>query len=322
MYFDFDDRHPDISGIGRAISWREGVLLSIILHLVAVVGILLMPRFFPPDFNRIREREAQLAAELEQAREKEKPPRFVFVQPRVDMRALRPPRRPELSDKDRQARAPRQAENPTNPLPLSRGNTSERVEQTESEAARGRGPEPDPSVGLQARAEPAPEPAAESPKLPEAPTRLQLPPSRPLSGGRLGGGSLGEALKNLQRYVERDQFENPQGGTNAFGPAIQFDTKGVEFGPWIRRFIAQVKRNWLIPNAAMMLKGHVVITFNVHKSGSISDLAVVQPSNVDAFNNAAYGALASSNPTVPLPPEYPADKAFFTVTFFYNEEPQ
>ena len=33
------------------------------------------------------------------------------------------------------------------------------------------------------------------------------------------------------------------------------------------------------------------------------------------------GALSSSNPTQPLPPEYPDSKAFFTVTFFYNETP-
>ncbi len=122
--------------------------------------------------------------------------------------------------------------------------------------------------------------------------------------------------------MQSDQFENPQGG-GAFGPAIQFDTKGVEFGPWIRRFIAQVKRNWLIPYAAMSMKGHVVITFNVHKDGTHHrSRRSSAPSPVDAFNNAAYGALASSNPTAPLPPEYPVDKAFFTVTFFYNEEPQ
>jgi TonB family protein len=128
-------------------------------------------------------------------------------------------------------------------------------------------------------------------------------------------------LRNLNRYVQRDQFENPQGGTGAFGPAIQFDTKGVEFGPWIRRFVAQVKGNWLIPLAAMTMKGHVVLTFNVHKNGFITDLAVVSPCPIEAFNTAAYGALAASNPTQPLPPEYPSDKAFFTVTFFYNESP-
>ena len=32
-------------------------------------------------------------------------------------------------------------------------------------------------------------------------------------------------------------------------------------------------------------------------------------------------ALLASNPTEPLPPEYPDDKAFFTVTFYYNESP-
>jgi hypothetical protein len=29
----------------------------------------------------------------------------------------------------------------------------------------------------------------------------------------------------------------------------------------------------------------------------------------------------ASNPTEPLPSEYPTEKAFFTVTFFYNERP-
>ena len=156
--------------------------------------------------------------------------------------------------------------------------------------------------------------------MPPAP---QSTPSQNGAGGRspTPGGSLGDALRNLQRYVQREQFDNPGGSGGQFGPAIQFDTKGVEFGPWIRRFIAQVKRNWFIPYAAMSMKGHVVITFNVHKDGSITDLTVVGPSPIDAFNNAAFGALSASNPTEPLPPEYPADKAFFTVTFFYNEMP-
>ena len=69
------------------------------------------------------------------------------------------------------------------------------------------------------------------------------------------------------------------------------------------------------------MSGHVVITFNVHKDGRITDLTIVGPSSVDAFNNAAFNALLQSNPTQPLPPEYPSDKAFFTVTFFYNESP-
>src|SRR5207248_9594402 len=148
-----------------------------------------------------------------------------------------------------------------------------------------------------------------------------VPPATNGANGRtaIPGGILGEALRSLQQSVRNEQFENQQGGGGQFGPEIQFDTKGVEFGPWIRRFVAQVKRNWYVPYITS--GGHVVITFNVHKDGTLTDLTVIGPCPIAAFNNAAFAALASSNPTQPLPAAYPADKAFFTVTFFYNETP-
>src|SRR5205085_9692038 len=101
MYFDFDDYRPDISPVGRAISWREGVLLSIIVHLVMVIVILSLPKLFPYDAAAAQARALALAEQ----REQQAPPRFVFVQPRVDLRALKPPDRGEASDQDRAARA-------------------------------------------------------------------------------------------------------------------------------------------------------------------------------------------------------------------------
>ena len=329
MYFEIDEGHPDITPVGSVMSWREGVLLSLVVHLVLVILALTAPQLFKVDMEAMRQRQEQ--AEL-QARNANERTQFVFVQPRLDLKAEKPPDRAELSDQDRKAASPKPTPAPKNALPFSQGNTRERVERSEEQLARGRGPAPDPLAGQQAQLPPQPDapppPPQEQLRVPEGQSPLQVPSTQPPSArsGALGrsatpGGSLGEALRNLQRYVQRDQFENAQGG-GAFGPAIQFDTKGVEFGPWIRRFVAQVKRNWLIPYAAMSMKGHVVVTFNVHKDGTITDLQVVGASPVGAFNNAAYGALASSNPTAPLPPEYPSDKAFFTVTFFYNEEPQ
>ncbi|HEX9093881.1 MAG TPA: TonB family protein, partial [Coriobacteriia bacterium] len=130
------------------------------------------------------------------------------------------------------------------------------------------------------------------------------------------------AIRNAQKYVQRDGFVNLQGGGDQdFAPAIQFDTKGVEFGPWLRRFIAQIRRNWFIPYAAMSMHGNVVLTFYVHKDGRITDVTVRRPSSIDAFTYSAYGAITASNPTTPLPPEYPDDRAFFTVTFYFNENP-
>ena len=53
-----------------------------------------------------------------------------------------------------------------------------------------------------------------------------------------------------------------------------------------------------------------------------ADVTVVRPSEIESFNTAAVNALLASSPTEPLPKEYPDDKAFFTVTFFFNESPE
>ena len=199
----------------------------------------------------------------------------------------------------------------TNPLPAARGNSTERAEATPEEKMRGDGPAPKPAP---------PAPAVETPTTSDPRTdpqmaMMQRPPVQPPAGG-----SLGEALKNLQKYVQNDSFNNQKGQAQEFGP-LQFDTKGVEFGPWIRRFISQVRRNWFVPMAAQTMRGRVVITFNVHRNGALTDVTVVRPSEIESFNVSAVNALLASNPTTALPPEYPDDKAFFTVTFYYNENP-
>ncbi len=322
MYFDFEDYHPDIQTVGRALTRLEVILLSIIFHLLMVIGILVAPKYFPALLV-----PAQVARPL--MVQPQDRTQFVFVQPRIERPTPRSPQRAEPSDRDRMAATPFKPPQPSNPLPYNRGNSPERVDTPAQrpEVARGQGPQPEPQQMARNQGQTPPQPDSTSPKLSESSSGLQLPSPRAATpnngaGGRSAapGGSLGDALRNLQRYVQNEQFEN-SGGGGQFGPEIQFDTKGVEFGPWIRRFIAQVKRNWFIPYAAMSMKGHVVITFNIHKDGAISDLSVVGPSAIDAFNNAAFGALSASNPTQPLPPEYPSDKAFFTVTFYYNETP-
>jgi TonB family protein len=106
-----------------------------------------------------------------------------------------------------------------------------------------------------------------------------------------------------------------------FGPEIQFDTRGVEFGPWIGRFMAQIKRNWFIPCAALTETGHTVITFNVQKDGNIADVTVQIPSRTRVFNENARVAILASSPTLPLPTDYPERQAFLTATFYYNELP-
>ena len=309
MYFDFDDRYSDVEPVGRAINLRDGVVVSVVVHAAIILFLIFAPEYLP---NFLPQPEPESVTVQQQP--KTEAPRFVFVQPKLDMPAPKPPERAEMSDLDRRARAVERAPAMENPLPYARGNSTERTEATPEERPRGKGPAEQPAPETPSSVETperALDPNAESRYAMQQPPRAQPPP----------GGKLGDALRNLQKYVDSESFDNQKGNSQEFGPAIQFDTKGVEFGPWIRRFVAQVKRNWFVPYAAMSLRGKVVITFFVHRNGTISDVTVIGPANVDSFNLAARNALLASSPTEPLPPEYPDDKAFFTVTFYFNETP-
>ena len=280
-------------------------MLAIAGHIV--IGLLLV---YAPEIPWFEPSEEELARrqELEQQAE---PQRMVFVQPLVDLPAPRPPERAPASDADRRAQSPLPPLESTNPAPRIDGNSPELSDSAPEE--RTAGPE-----ATTPPAPPQPE-ATEARLLPPAESGV---PAQPVERERTRpSGTLGEALRNLQRYVQNQRFDNPQGGQRDPGATIQFDTKGVEFGPWLRRFVAQVKRNWFVPQAAYSFRGHVVMQFNIWKDGHITDINIVQPSSIESFNVAAYNAIVSSNPVAPLPAEYPTEKAFFTVTFYYNEQP-
>ena len=305
IHFDFEDRYQDELVVVNAIGRLDRVFLSVVVHVLVLLAF-----FFGPQLLLLTRSQAELERErqarLEQQENENRT--FVFVQPRVDIPALKAPNRAELSDLDRKAQAKERAPEPKNPLPFSRGNSSERTESAENERARGEQTE---------QTQPKPE-AQIARALPPSDNGFRVPDS---TQHQRPAGSLGDALRNLQRYVQNQTFNNPQGGANDPGSEIQFDTKGVEFGPWLRRFVAQVRRNWFVPEAAMTFHGRVVLQFNIHKNGHITDVVVLQPSDIQSFTVAAYNAIKGSDPTEPLPPEYPDEKALFTVTFYYNEDP-
>jgi TonB family protein len=317
MYFNFEDSRPDTPHLERALTPLERGLLTLVAHLLVIITILVWPELpfvKAAEAARAKAAEEQRLVELERQRENA---RFVFVEPKLDLAAKTPPRRAELSDIDRRAATVERAPKPTNDMPFSRGNSPNRADTGMSPQ-----PEPAPRADAGAAVQPLPEPSPDALTIPD---RFEAATPEPASRAALRGpatGVLTEAIKNVRKYAQGETFSNPQGGgVPEIAPTIQFDTKGVEFGPWLRRFVAQVKRNWFIPMAAMSMRGHVVITFNIHRDGRITDVTIAKPSLVDAFTLAARNAILTSNPTVPLPPEYPDSKAFFTVTFYYNEQP-
>jgi TonB family protein len=291
MHLDLEDYRPDTPRVPQAISLREGVLASLLVHALLFIVYLLTPPPAPEQAAALTPRRDEPNVE------------FVHMVPRLE-RPATPRTTRELSDLDRRAATAQHPPDPANTTPFSVGETPEKVVGGKEEKPAG--------PVAPGTAPPSPTNNAATADLASkvAPTS-SVPAPQP-------GGALGNSLRNLSRFLQDQNFDNQQGGLADQLPDIQFDSKGVEFGPWLRRFVAQVKRNWFVPQAAMALSGKVVIQFYVLRNGTITDLKVVGPSQIEAYNISAFNALKRSNPTLPLPDEYPDDRAFFTVTFHYD----
>ena len=322
MYFDFDDHRPETPVIERPLTRIEQLLLTVIAYLLIVIAVILYPRL-----PFVKAAEAARLAKIEEQRKQQQEDlreqaRFVFVAPRVEVETKVPPKLAELSDRTRKAQSMERAPDPKNDVAFSRGNSAEKIV-TDSSRER---VQPSEAASAPAKADngntngaPANPNALSFPTAPQATIARNEPSRNPTLGGP-AGGILSDAIRNVQKYSQGETLQNVQ-GRGDFGPSIQFDTKGVEFGPWLRRFIAQIRRNWFVPYAAMSLRGHVVLSFKVHKDGSITDLQILKPSAIDAFTKSSFNAVKLSNPTVPLPLEFPDENAPFIVTFYFNETP-
>jgi len=135
IHFDIDSRYEDELVVGSAISRREGVIFSVVFHILLVLAIFLVPKL--PMFQVSPEELAQRRADFERKLREQADQRFVFVQPRIDMKALQPPERAPLSDVDRRAQTRETPPTASNPAPFVRGNSREQVEQQSNERAAG-----------------------------------------------------------------------------------------------------------------------------------------------------------------------------------------
>ena len=323
MYFDFEDYRPEIPTLDRSLTQLEIVLLTVVVHLLVIISILAWPHLaFVKAMYAAQEQRIEAQREKDQDNLRDRA-QFVFVAPKVEVRTQVPPKLAELSDRNRRATTMEKAPNPKNDVAFSRGNSGEKIV---SDAMKER-PQPSeqpsaPSKGENAADSGAPPADPNAFRLPSAPqgTIARNEPSKNPTLGGAASGVISDAIRNVQKYSQGESLQNVQ-GSGDIGPSIQFDTKGVDFGPWLRRFVAQIRRNWFVPYAAMSLRGHVVLSFKVHRDGSITELQVMQPSSIDAFTKSSFNAIKLSNPTVPLPLEFPDENAPFIVTFYFNETP-
>jgi TonB family protein len=112
--------------------------------------------------------------------------------------------------------------------------------------------------------------------------------------------------------------------TAAYGPLeVLTDTMGVDFSPYLRHVLDDVRKNWykLIPaqaRAPVMKKGKVTVEFAIVKDGKVSGMKLVSTSGDAALDWGAWGGIVASSPFPPLPSEFLGQYLALRFAFYYN----
>jgi TonB family protein len=111
-------------------------------------------------------------------------------------------------------------------------------------------------------------------------------------------------------------------GRQLGGLDILSDTRGVDFGPYLKDVIAVVRQNWyiLIPESAQVRKGKLAIEFAITKEGQVADMHLVASSGDIAMDRPAWGSITNSNPFPALPSEFTGQYLALRFRYYYNPD--
>ena len=216
IHFDFDDRYQDELVVGSAISRREGVVWSVVVH-AALVGVPLLSsklglfELSPEELEQQREQLLAAAAaetvrgssswsrasnscsdvraSVRSSRTRIGVPRRVNGHPCLRIRCRSPAGTPPSASKRRHR-------------PTAEGRRGRHRLRATARSPKSRSHETLPD---------------RRPLACRGPERARRPPMP---------GALGDAVKNLQRYTQNHTFNNPQGGTRFHGSQIPVRLQG------------------------------------------------------------------------------------------------
>ena len=301
---------------------RESVWISVILHLLIVIGIFFVqPKFFPDLFSS--------NDKVVPVQPDDKEVNFLAL-PKDSQHAEPPPKTNIISDKNRVAQA--------------RQPTIDRHTLEELQNARRQG-----APGPRAMQAPAPQQSAAAPP---AQGQQQAQPSKPPENSNSTAKleqpeqerqtnrnvftSAGSANSVIQQAARAAATGHGGGGDYGIGPLtpntnaqgavdILSDTLGVDFGPYLSRVLEEVRRNWynLIPEEArspLFKQGKLAIQFVIDKNGSVEGMKLIAPSGDIALDRAAWGGITASNPFPPLPKEFNGPYLALRFRFYYNPD--
>jgi TonB family protein len=135
--------------------------------------------------------------------------------------------------------------------------------------------------------------------------------------GMTAGSAIQQASQAAAAHASADRGRLTPGAVD-----ILSDTEGVDFGPYLRGMLKNVRENWyhLIPQQASTKKGKLAIEFAITKDGRVADMRLVASSGDAALDRPAWDSIAGSNPFPPLPSEFKGQFLKLRFRFYYNPD--
>lgn len=297
---------------------REAAFVSVIVHLVAIVLLLMEPHIF---------KSVRRSLGIEESRQPHNQLTYLALPPTEEIPKIKP-KSGVISDQDRVKRRVIEEPAPKPKLSAPPKPIEKPAEGEKKQLAQNLPPPPPPL--------PAERPAEKAP----APAPLLLPPGQvtnpqpklPLPQATTPGRSAEETLRAMaqNRAAGGGQAVGepvPPGGFSPRTPGaisgaqILTDTMGVDFDPYLRRVIANIRQNWfaVMPEIARMGKrGRVVVIFDIQRDGGVPKLFLVSTSGAEPLDRAALAGISASVPFPALPAEFRGPLLRLQVTFLYN----
>lgn len=116
-------------------------------------------------------------------------------------------------------------------------------------------------------------------------------------------------------------------GGNKMGTEIISDTQGVDFGKYLARLLADVRRNWLplIPEECrppLNKQGITGVRFTIQPNGAISAMHLDYSTHDVAIDRAAWGSITGLGAAQPLPKEFHGPNLELRIEFRINKDGQ
>lgn len=192
-------------------------------------------------------------------------------------------------------------------------------------------PQPAPEQHAQQQTPPAPLPqhAPQQQAMVDAP---KARPTRPNFGNQ--SQSAGDAIRQAAEQAARSHGEGGDFGANApvahqglnTGVEVLSDTQGVDFGPYLRRILGDIRRTWipLIPEEArppLNKQGETLIRFTILPDGRIGAMSLDGSTHDQAIDRAAWGGIVGVGQFPPLPASFHGPQLELRIDFLVNMTP-